>query len=407
MAAEGVSMEGVPGAVSMEGVPGAAGNGAMFGLPSAPQVKEIISAIGKFQEHSREAMMTLGQDNFQGGKVDIQKPHSQMFMTTHSLQLLPAAIQATTGAKSDYTFGAQFFDGHLLMASQFKNGTDTTGRLRYEFTKRFAATLMGQVGVADAKVDGGLDFFRLDLDYKGSNFISSLDMHRVRQTVKLEMDPRIGPVYTALIDKKTGRDESQKMYEATFTHNQEITEALCVGGSLTRKQDKDGSGGWKDGKLSGSLGFRYNANEWIATGSVMGERSDGKGFKESMTEVRDSATMNVTYAHKVVDKPGMNTIWLATEYELEPDLANFRDADSWDANSRASIGYLIDLRQSTLKAQVDTTGRVRGTFEERLNNMASLVLSCDLDHFHINPAKGDLMPDYRFGFGVTVGGGMM
>jgi len=65
--------------------------------------------------------------------------------------------------------------------------------------------------------------------------------------------------------------------------------------------------------------------------------------------------------------------------------------------AQASVGYQIDLQQSSLKGFMDSTGKVSTTVEERLNPAISLLVSAELNH---------AQEDYKFGFGMNVGGGM-
>jgi len=55
------------------------------------------------------------------------------------------------------------------------------------------------------------------------------------------------------------------------------------------------------------------------------------------------------------------------------------------------------IRQSCIKGKLTTEGQVTGTVEEHINPLVSMVMSASLDH-----AK----EEYRFGFGLTVGGAM-
>merc|ERR1711871_839641 len=119
-------------------------------------------------------------------------------------------------------------------------------------------------------------------------------------------------------------------------------------------------------------------------------------------------------------------MWFAAEYDVDPDLSNMACVSKmedcataelqdklkkaapgskvtlWSPSSTASLGYMIQLanqgvRQSTIKGKVTTDGAVSGTIEEQINPLVSLVMSAALDH-----AK----EEYRFGFGIQVGGAM-
>jgi len=422
MADDNVSLEGVPGAsISLDGVPGA-----VPGFVPATK-KEIICGLPKFEELPREARTCLFQDNFVGGKVDIQKPHSQNFATTHSLML------TAPGEPSEYAFGANFFDSKLLMVGQLKNSRDTNGTMRYEFTKRLSA--MWRMQIENGKEDerfqckpfilgtekfgglggGGMDFFRMDLDYKGEKFVSNLNMQRVRHV--LIPDQQFGGPPRNLTEMEEGnfRDDTIKAFQCQTQHTHFITEKLCIGGSLTGTYQFQGpptnllptSNPLPD--WMSSVGFRYDPKDFVVTGSITRAPKRGQPGEEQDTFAKrlwfDSQfALKAEYAHKVVDKEAMggNSIWLAAEFECDPDPAGFGDASSWAPQSSASLGYMISLasqgvRQSTVKGKITTEGMVTGTVEEQLNQAVSLVMNASLDH---------ATSEYRFGFGMQVGGGM-
>jgi len=417
MAAEGVSMEGVPGVdVSMEGVPGAMPTEFMQAAK-----KEVICGLPKFEELSREARQCLFQDCFSGGKVDIQKPHSQNFATTHSLLL------AGPQEPSEYAFGANFFDSKLLMVGQLKNSLDTNGTMRYEFSKRLASMFRMQIenGKDDERFNcrpfipgtksfgglgaGGMDFFRCDLDYKGEKFVTNLNMQRVRHN--LIPDQQYGGKPRDLTQTAEGdyQDDTIKVFQAQLQHTHHITEKFCLGGSYTtasRFQGKVSNAVQPMKFWLGSVGFRYDPSDYVVTGSLSrnpkgqgGPESEGNFFQRLWND--SQFALKTEYAHKVMDKEniGGTSIWLAAEYEVDLDPTNFSDGGAWAPNSSASLGYMISLanqgvRQSLVKGKINTEGQVSGTVEEQLNQAVSLVMNASLDHS---------TAEYRFGFGMQVG----
>jgi len=99
---------------------------------------------------------------------------------------------------------------------------------------------------------------------------------------------------------------------------------------------------------------------------------------------------------------GGNSIWFACEYELDADLSGWKTGEAWAPQSSASVGYMINLasagmRQSVIKGKLTTEGQVSGTVEEQINPLVTLVMSASLDH---------CSEEYRFGFGMQVGGAM-
>jgi len=460
-------LEGVPGAgISLDGIPGVD----VGEMPQAT-VKEIICSLPKLEEFAKEARACLFQDNFMGGKVDIQKPHSQNFATTHSLMLSPP------GEPSDYTFGANFFDAKLLMMGTVKNGRDMSGTVRYEFSKRLSTMFRMQMENGDEakRLDlapyiwgsngalgaAGMDFMRWDIDYKGSSSVSNINMQRVHHCAIPDQMGNLQPLME-IKDDGTFEDRSVKAYQCQFTHTRHITETFCMGASLTGMYQFQGTlaehdrtravPGW-----SSVLGFRYDPKDYVLSCSLSrnGKREPPNPPVDEDSDEVDSIvewnalqqlwyqsqfSLKTEYAHKVVDNEmkGGNSIWFAAEYEIDPDLSGMacitgpnavkdaptaellaaakkmneadpdrlgkkREAIShWAPSSSASLGYLIQLanngvRQSTVKGKVNTEGTVTGTIEEQINPLVSLVMSAALDH-----AK----EEYRFGFGIQVGGAM-
>ena len=108
----------------------------------------------------------LFQDLFEGGRCEIQKPHTQNFATTHSLLLAPGGPQAP----SSYDFGATYAtNGVHCSHSQnhslsywsqlfLRGGVGHTGDMnamgRVDFSSRLAALLRGQVAMASAQSIG-------------------------------------------------------------------------------------------------------------------------------------------------------------------------------------------------------------------------------------------------------------
>jgi len=432
---ESVSLDGIPG-VGLEGIPGVGGEA----LPMASK-KQIICGLPKVEELAREARACLFQDNFMGGKVDIQKTHSQNFATTHALVLSPP------GEPSDYSFGCNFFDSQLLLMGQVKNNKDFNGTVRYEFTKRLSAMFRSQfengdpterlnlppfvLGTKQTLGTGAMDFMRLDLDYKGEYSIYNFNVQRVHHCAIPDQRGALSPLMD-LKEMENGSlqldDRSIKNYQCMMSRTTQLTESLCGGFSLTGQYQFQGPVSQHDTERAmpdygATLGFRYDPKDWVLTGSLTrsGKRMEDPSqmvpvnwaapIKQLIPNIAEKVWMEsafslgLEYAHKVVDKElqGGNSIWIAAEYNVDPDPQNFswnnEPGMTWKPTSNASLGYMINLanmgqRQSVIKGKIDTEGTVTGTVEEQLNHAASIVISAALDH---------VKEEYRFGFGMQVG----
>lgn len=142
-----------------------------------------------------------------------------------------------------------------------------------------------------------------------------------------------------------------------------------------------------------AVSYLQSVTPWLALG--------GEGFYQAKSEFSaltaaakyarngDTASLSVatygpiiaSYMHRVNPR-----VAFATEL--------FVDARTRD--SHLTLGYRFDLKSATVVGHVDSAGRVAATLEEKINPVLSLILSGELDH-----AK----QDYKFGFGVNIGGG--
>lgn len=70
--------------------------------------------------------------------------------------------------------------------------------------------------------------------------------------------------------------------------------------------------------------------------------------------------------------------------------------DGRTRDSHATFGYRFDLTSASVMGHIDSSGRIAATVEERINPVFTFLLSGELDHQR---------EEYRFGFGVNIGGG--
>lgn len=69
--------------------------------------------------------------------------------------------------------------------------------------------------------------------------------------------------------------------------------------------------------------------------------------------------------------------------------------DGRTRDSHATFGYRFDLRSASVLGHIDSAGRIAATIEERINPAMTFSLSGELDHQR---------DDYKFGFGISIGG---
>jgi len=302
----------------------------------------------------------LFQDLIEGGRCEIQKPHTQNFATTHSLMLAPGGPQAP----SSYDFGATFATNGLFLRGGVGHTGDMNAMGKLDFSSRLAALFRGQVG-------SEMQALMVEPEYKGRNFVASGFLRRQKQAMP--------GGYGAAADLKIW--QYMMGYNQGFGFSPNLSAGASVQGCINLPQ------GFQS---TVEAGFRYQhvvpkvevadkgGNDFVVCGSVTSDMA-----------------LTASYSHKVAETE-KSKIWLATDIRLKPlsiDAHN-RGEDSCGA---ASVGYQIDLRQSSLKGMLDSSGRVSTTVEERLNPAVSLLVSAQLDH---------AAEDYKFGFGMNVGGGM-
>jgi len=339
---------------------GARRHSGMQGPPTSDEIGTPIAQIGKFEERQREAQGCLFQDLFEGGRAEIQKPHSQFFATTHTLFLAPGGPQGP----SSYDFGATYASHKMFMRGGVSHTGDMNATGRFEYSNRLSSLVRAQVGA-------GQQLLMLEPEYKGSSFVAAGTLRRQAQ----------------MAQGMQGM-QSMKIWQYSMSWNQGFgfCKALTAGASL------GGCIGLPGGQTQSQLeaGFRYHHQ----VPKVQQAETGGNDFVICGGVTSDIA-LSASYAHKVSESD-KSKIWLATDLRLKPmDIEGYAGGQTQVA--QASVGYQIDLQQSSLKGFMDSTGKVSTTVEERLNPAISLLVSAELNH---------AQEDYKFGFGMNVGGGM-
>ncbi|KAI0566601.1 translocase MPT family isoform 2 [Gracilaria domingensis] len=142
-----------------------------------------------------------------------------------------------------------------------------------------------------------------------------------------------------------------------------------------------------------AVSYLQSVAPWLAFG--------GEGFYQ-----HKSCFSAVTWAAKFFTKEDTASLSVSS---FGPILANYVHrvnpkvsfateifVDARTRDSHLTLGYRFDLKSATVVGHVDSTGRVAATLEEKINPALSLTLSGELDH---------VKEDYKFGFGVNIGGG--
>ncbi len=141
-----------------------------------------------------------------------------------------------------------------------------------------------------------------------------------------------------------------------------------------------------------AVSYLQSVTPWLALG--------GEGFYQSK-----SCFSAVTAAAKYSSGPDTATLSVASfgpiiatyVHRLNPRVAFASEifVDGRTRESQVFVGYRFDLRAASITGLIDSAGRVAATVEEKINPGLSLTLSGELDHQR---------EDYKFGFGVNIGG---
>ena len=127
----------------------------------------------------------------------------------------------------------------------------------------------------------------------------------------------------------------------------------------------------------GGEGFHQNKSGFSAI-TLAGKYKLAQGT--ASMSVSSFGPIIASYVHRVTPK-----VAFASELFL----------DSRTRDSHLTVGYRFDLKSAVVIGNIDSTGRVAATLEERINPALSLILSGELFH---------QKEEYKFGFGVNIGG---
>lgn len=129
-------------------------------------------------------------------------------------------------------------------------------------------------------------------------------------------------------------------------------------------------------ELSAHSGFN---NQISSTLAVVGRLSHGNAIMNA--NLTTNGAVSLSYHQKVNEQ-----ISIASEFEAA--------LTGTQRDSFFQTGVKFDLRAATMRAQIDTLGRVTAVLEEKLTPAFSVLLCGEIDHFKSSS---------RFGVGINVG----
>eukprot|EP00658_Telonema_sp_P-2_P004729 TRINITY_DN1175_c0_g1_i3.p1 TRINITY_DN1175_c0_g1~~TRINITY_DN1175_c0_g1_i3.p1 ORF type:complete len:276 (+),score=37.50 TRINITY_DN1175_c0_g1_i3:145-972(+) len=264
---------------------------------------------------------------------------------------------------SAYEFGATYAAQGLFLRGQVSHTGDVATTGRVELSRRLAAMIRGQASAPGHSLT-------LEPEYKGTNFVASGFLRRQAQLLPpgQQHDDKYLKIWQYCMGYNQGFN-----FSPNFSIGAMVQGVIGYPGALHSSFETGCRYQHLVPKTAGQAG-----NDFVVCGSVTSDMS-----------------LTASYAHKVSESD-KSTIWLSTDLRLRP-LAIEAHLRGEDTVGAASVGYQIILRQSSLKGMLDSTGKVSASVEEKVNAAVTVLMSAELDH----PKE-----DYKFGFGVNLGGGM-
>ncbi|KAL7751419.1 translocase of outer mitochondrial membrane [Sorochytrium milnesiophthora] len=299
---------------------------------------------GTFELLHREARGVFTTNYaFDGAKFDFGKGLSQNFQITHSFQL----GSATT--PPNYSFGAVVAEGNNFMHGQVDSEGNMNGRMSYALSKELLAKCNLQMGS-----EPGHSMLQVEGDYTGEDFHFNLKA--------LNPSPLDG----------TG------IFMASYLQSVSSSLALGVEGLLQRPME--------DMEESGlSFVAKYTLPRHIMTPPASLAPTDPIPQQPTAHPVLTATLQSFGALHLSYVHPVSSKLDLATEVQL---LATPRGREG-----TASVGAKFDFRAATMRAMIDTSGRISAVLEEKMAPGFSFLLSGELDHL-----KGTS----RFGVGLQL-----
>jgi mitochondrial import receptor subunit TOM40 len=267
---------------------------------------------------------------FEGGKLEIAKMLSGNFQMSHSMSLGSASVPP------NYYFATVFAGSKNLIQGMIDQQGDLQGKCHYSITDNLTAKTQLQVSSKP-----GYSMLQLEGDY-------------------------LGPDYT-LNFKALNPDVTNLSGIFTAAYIQSITKNLALGVEGVIQRSPLPAMRSSPSPVMTDAGLGYIAKyQW------------GPGLLT--LHLQNMMALHACYFHKVNEIVELGS-------ELQYMFAGPQ------TETIASMGCKLDYRQSTLRAQLDSIGRISLFLEERLFGRVSFLISGEIDH-----AKGRS----RFGVGLSM-----
>ncbi|KAB5593108.1 Import receptor subunit TOM40 [Ceratobasidium theobromae] len=267
---------------------------------------------------------------FDGARADLSKAlsYNPAFQVTHSFNLASYTQPAT------YNFGAVFANNDIFMQGNTDHDGNVTGRCNRTWSPSNITRAQMQI----ANHPNGHSMLQLEHDYLGKDFSLSLkamnpfiDGTGVYITSYLQsVTPRLALGFDRLHQRAgPGMTETTTSYVLRWTSPPSSTPAVPTPGSTTPANE---------------------VGKWVAT-----------------THLHPSGIIQATYCHRLSEKVEVGA---ELNFILAPDR---REATT-------TVGAKWDLRMSTMRAQLESNGRLSALLEQRFAPTFAFLIGGEIDH---------------------------
>ncbi|KAG9096614.1 translocase of outer mitochondrial membrane [Ceratobasidium sp. 370] len=292
---------------------------------------------GTIENMQKEVKMTHATNHlFDGARADLSKALSfnPAFQVTHSFNLASYTQPAT------YNFGAVFANGDFFMQGGTDHEGNVTGRINRSWTPNNVTKAQMQI----ANSPNAQSMLQIEQDYQGTDYSvnfkvvnpSPADGTGIYLGSYLQsVTPRLALGFETIYQRLgPGMTESMTSYLLRWTSAPSPTPVIPGGVSNP------------SALTPGSL----ETNKWIATAHLQ-----APGILQATYWQRLSEKVDVGADLQMIIAPGR------------------RDAI-------ATVGAKWDLRMSTMRAQIDSTGKVAALLEQRFAPTFAFLVGGEIDH---------------------------
>ncbi|KAM7204123.1 Eukaryotic porin/Tom40 [Rhypophila sp. PSN 637] len=275
---------------------------------------------GIAKEVQRDTLLTNYM--FTGLKADITKAFSlsPLFQVSH---------QFAMGERlNPYTFAGMYGTNNVFAQANMDNDGSLSSRFNYRWSNKAVTKSSFQIAPAGT----GQDMAQFEHEYTGSDFTASIKA--------------LNPSF--LEGGLTG------IFIGHYL--QSVTPKLALGLEAVWQRASLGQG--PDSGLS--YVARYKSNDWIATAQLQGH-----------------GALNATYWRRISDKISAGVDMSLTMAPAQGGLMG----GPLQKEGITTVGAKYDFRMATLRAQVDSKGKLSCVLEKRVAPVMTMTFAADVDHF--------------------------